>query len=167
MIALGKPRNKVVRARKFGRGAALLIRGVEPAVADVLHDGAGKKICILQHHADGAAQVRLFDFVDVDAVIADFAVRNVVKTVQKVGDGGFTRARSAYKSHLLPRLCKKRYIVEHRLVLDIAEVHVFKTNVARKLRVAYRAVTQGLLPCPKPRALVAFRKGAVFLFGVD
>ena len=48
--------------------------GVQVAVADVFHHGAGEQVGILQHDAQAAAQVCLFDLVDVDAVIADLAV---------------------------------------------------------------------------------------------
>ena len=43
------------------------------------------------------AKIVFFDLIDIDAVIADFAVRNVVKAVDQIGDRGFSRARRAYK----------------------------------------------------------------------
>ena len=74
------------------------------AVADVVHDRAGEEVGILQHDAQAAAQVGLFDLVDVDAVVADLAVGNIIEAVDQVGDGGLARAGGAHKGDLLARL---------------------------------------------------------------
>ena len=61
-----------------------------------------------KHDAQRAAQVGLFDLVDVDAVVADFTVGNVIEAVDEVGDRGLARAGRADKGDLLPRLGVQR-----------------------------------------------------------
>ena len=93
-----------MRVGELRRRDAFLVRRVELAVADVVHDRAGEQIHILQHDAERVAQVGLFDVVDVDAVIADLAVGDVVEAVDEVRDGGLARAGRADKGQLLPGL---------------------------------------------------------------
>ena len=62
---------------------------------------------ILQHHAERAAQIILFDLPDIDAVVADFTIRHLVETIDQVGNGRFSGARRADKGNLLPGLCVK------------------------------------------------------------
>ena len=57
----------------------------------------------LQNNPQRPAQIGLSDLVDIDAVISDLAVRNVVKAVDEVGDGGLAGTGGAYKGNLLAR----------------------------------------------------------------
>ena len=75
------------------------------AVAQVFHNGSRKQIDILQHHAERTAKVCFFYFIDVDTVIADFAVCNIIKTVYQVGDRSLTCTGSADKGNFLSGLC--------------------------------------------------------------
>ena len=45
----------------------LLVGGVQLSITDIVPNSAGKQVGILQNHRQGSAQIRLFDFVDVDA----------------------------------------------------------------------------------------------------
>ena len=94
------------------RGDALFVVGVEVAVADVFHHGAGEEVGILQHDAEAVAQICLLDLVDVDTVVADLAVRDVVEAVDQVGDGRLPCAGRADKGDLLARLCIQRDVVQ-------------------------------------------------------
>ena len=98
---------KSSRVGQLRRRDAFLVGRVQLAVADVVHDRAGEQVHILQHDAERVAQVRLFDVVDVDAVIADLAVGDVVKAVDEVGDGGLARAGRADEGQLLPGLRRR------------------------------------------------------------
>ena len=118
IVSFGQPRNKVVRVGEFRRLNALFVRRVQFAVTDILHDSARKEVGILQHNAHGAAQICLFDLIDIDAVVTDLAVGNVVEAVQKVGDRSLTRARGADKGDLLPRLCVNADVVQYDLVRE-------------------------------------------------
>ena len=42
VVAVGQPADEVVRAGQPGRGDALLVVGLQVAIADVLHHGAGE-----------------------------------------------------------------------------------------------------------------------------
>ena len=90
-----------MRVGQLGGGDTLFIGGIQLAVADILHDGAGEQVDILQNHAQGAAQVGLGDLVDVDIVIADLAVGDVIEPVDQVGDGGLAGTGSADEGDLL------------------------------------------------------------------
>ena len=102
VIAEGQHSYKAVGVGQLCGGNALLVCGVGIPVAQVLHDRSCKQVRVLKHHAQRAAQVIFFDLVDVDAVIADLAVRNIIKAVEQIGDGGLSRIGGPYKGDLLP-----------------------------------------------------------------
>ena len=161
VVALRQACDEVVRAGEPCRRAALLVRCVQTAVADVLHHRAGEEIRLLQNKAEGAAQIRLLDLVDVDAVVADLAVGNVVKAIDEVRDGRFARAGRADEGDLLARLGVNGYVVQHVLALGVGEVHIGEAHVAAQLGVGEGAVAVRVLPRPMTGAAVGFGHGAV------
>ena len=145
--------------------AAVLVAGVEAAVADVVHHGAGEEVGLLQHQAQRAAQIVLLDLVDVDAVVADLAVGDVVEAVDEVGDGGLARAGRADEGHLLAGLGIDRHVVQHVLALHIGKVHVRQPHVAAQRRIGHAAVgLVGMAPGPVAGALLGLLQAAVGLF---
>ena len=56
--------------------------------------------------------------------------------------------------------------MKNDFVLGISEVNVVECHVARKARIAYRAVLMRMLPRPYARALFALCKNAVVLLSV-
>ncbi len=63
----------------FAALGAFLVRGVQAAVADELHDRAREELDVLQDDAQKeAAAGATPGSVDVDAVVADLAVGNIV-----------------------------------------------------------------------------------------
>ena len=74
---------------------------------------------ILQDDSQGAAKVRLPDFIDIYTVITDFSVLDVIKAVNKVRDGRFSCARAADKGDLLPRRSKELDVVQDDFNLPI------------------------------------------------
>ena len=109
---------------------ALLVGSVQLAVADVVHDGTGEQVGLLEYHAQRAAQIRLADLVYVDAVVADLAIGNVVEPVDKVRNGGLTGTGSAYKGDFLTGMGIEGHIVEDGLLRHIAEIHMLHGDVA-------------------------------------
>ena len=109
------------------------------------------------------AQVRLFDVVDVDAVVADFAVGNIIEAVDQIRNCRLAGACCADEGELLTGLCIKRDIVKHCLIRHIAEIHVKEPHVALQQPVFHRAVVLLVLPRPLARALSAGDDCAVFL----
>ena len=159
VVPLGQVADEGVGIGQPGRRPDLLVRGVQLAVADVVGDGAGEQVGILQNNAQGPAQGVLPDIPDVDAVIGDGAGLNVIKPVDQVGNGGLSRAGGAHKGDLLARLCEQGHIVEHGFLRVIAEVHVLKPHVAPQLRQG----AVGLLPGPVAGAAVRLRQGIAVL----
>ena len=84
---------------------------------------------ILQNDAEASAQVCFFDLVDVDSIVADFAVLNVVESVDQVGDGCFTCTSRTNESDLLTWFCVQRKIMQNHFVFVITKAHIVETNV--------------------------------------
>ncbi len=59
-------------------------------------------MCIRQNDAEGPTQVGFFDFIDIDAIIADLAVLDVVKAVDQVCDCRLTGPGGADKCDFCP-----------------------------------------------------------------
>ena len=124
---------------------------------------------ILKNDAQRAAQIRLFDLVDVDAVIADLAVGNIVKAVDQVGNGRLACTGGADKRDLLPRFGPQTDIMEDQFVFVVTEVHSVKDHAALQASVGDGAIRLvGVLPSPDIGALGALRELSIgILFGVD
>ncbi len=60
VVAVGQTADKAVSVGQLGRGDALLIGGVQTAVADILHNSTGEQVGILQHDAQTSGAGRLF-----------------------------------------------------------------------------------------------------------
>ena len=100
VVSLGQHTDEAVRIDQTRGLDAFLIGGVQAAVTDVVHHGAGEQVHVLQHDAQRPAQVRLLDAGHGDAVVQDLAVLDVVEPVDEVGHGGLAgrwrrRARSS------------------------------------------------------------------------
>ena len=119
---------------------------------------------ILKHDAQRAAQIILLDLVDVDTVVADLAILNIVETVDQVGDGRLARARGADKGDLLARRGVKLDVVEHHLIVAVAEIDVIHHDIALQLAIfGFARVLVRVLPRPEAGAAVAFGDDAVFV----
>ena len=163
VVALGKTGDEVVGVGKLRRRDAFLIGCIQLAVADVLHDGSCEEVHVLKHDAERVAEVRLFDVVDVDAVISNLAVGDVIKPVNEVCDRSFACAGRADEGELLAGLGVKGHVMKHLLIRHIAKVYVKEANVALEQTVFHRAVVLPALPGPFARALGAGDDRAVFL----
>ena len=169
LIAVRQPADEAVGVGQLGRLDALFIGGVQLAIADVIHHSAGKQVGVLEHNSQRPAEIRLFDFVDVDAVVPDFAVGNVVKAVNQVGDGGFSCAGGADKGNFLTRLGIKADVVEYYFVFAVAKVHMVQHHAPFQLGVGDGAGGfVGVFPSPEVGAGIGFGEPAVFVhLGVD
>ena len=126
--------DECIRVGQLRRGNDLLIGGIGPAVADVVGDGTGKEMGVLQHHAQRTAQGILLHVPHINAVVGDRAGADVVKAVDEVCDRGFSGARGADEGDLLSRLGIQAHITQHLLFRRVAEVHMFKPHIAPQLR---------------------------------
>ena len=159
LVAIRKPPDKAVGVGQLRGGNALLIGGLQPPVADILHHCASKQVGVLQDDAQGAAKVGFPDFVDIDAVIADFAVLNIVEAIDQIGDGGLSRAGTAHKGDLLSGCGKEFDVVQDDFFIVVAEVHIVKDNIALQLFVGDCAIRfVGVPPGPQARPPGCFRQ---------
>ena len=133
LIALRQTADKAVGVGKLCRGNAFLVGCVQPTIADILHDRSGKQVGILKHDAKGAAQICFFNLVDIDPVIADLAIRDVIESVDQVGNGSLARAGRADKGDFLPRRGIQLDVVQDGFARLIAKVHIIKGNVTLQL----------------------------------
>ena len=164
LVALGQTGNEIIRTGQARGFDALLVACVQPPVANVLHDGAGEEVGLLQHDAERAAQILLLDLVDVDRVVADLAVGDVVEAVDEVCDGGLARAGRADEGHLLAGLGIDGDVVQHVLALFVGEVHVQQTYVAAQRGIGQRAVAVRMAPGPLAGAFLGLGEAAVGVF---
>ena len=164
VVALGQAGDEIVGVGQLRRFHALLVGGAEVAIADIVHDRSCEQISILQDDPQRPPEVGLADFVDIDVIIADFAVGNVVKPVDKVGNGGFARAGCANKGDLLARLGVKGHIVQNRFIRGIAKIHLFHGDIPLQPGVGHGTLRlMGVLPRPDTRVLRAFGEIAFFV----
>ena len=133
----------MVNLRRFCRLNDLLVRRVQAAVTDVLHDGAAVKPRVLQNHAEFFSEVAAGKLRDVFAVKADPAGFKVVEAHKKLYHSRFACPRRADNSDFLARFHIGGEIVDDSLVgVFVAEANVVKANVAADI-----AVFHGVFRC--------------------
>lgn len=99
--ALGQRHNEVVGIGTLCRLDAFFIGGIQSAIANVLHNGAGEQMGILEDHHQAPPQIVLLDVLYVDAVIENAALLHIIEPVDQVGNGGFACAGGANEGNLL------------------------------------------------------------------
>ena len=87
--------------RKSGSFIDLLIGCIKISVTDIVADGSGKQVGILQDNTEGTAQIVFFNLCNIDAVVADLSFLNIIKTVNQVGDCCLTGTGGTYKCQFL------------------------------------------------------------------
>ena len=99
----------------------LFVGGVQAAVADVLPDGAGEQVGVLEDHGDVLPEEVPGNPLDGHAVDGDGAALDIVEPGQKIGHRGLTRAGGADEGDLLAGLGVEGDVVEDRAVRRVAE----------------------------------------------
>lgn len=132
-------------------------------VADIFHDAAGEEVDILKNDAEGAAQIVLADFFDVDAIVEDGAVVDVVKPIDEIGDGGFACPGGANESDFLSRFGVEGDVVEDLLGWCVTKIDVLETNIAAQATVLSDAILH-TLPGPDASVVIALGEGTVCVF---
>src|SRR5699024_651659 len=112
-----------------GRADDLLPDGVQLAEADVVGNGAGEQVGVLQHDAQRLPQRVLGDVPHVDAVVGDAAGVDVVKAVDEVGDGGLARAGGAHEGDLLAGLGVQADVLQDGAAFLVAKGDVVEPHV--------------------------------------
>ncbi len=129
VIALRQAADEGVGVGDAGGGLNLLHGGVQLAKADVIGDGAGEEVGVLEDHAQGAAQVVLSDVLHVDAVIGHLSLLDVVESVDEVGDGGLAGAGGAHESDLLAGLGKEADVLENGVLRLVAKRDILEADI--------------------------------------
>ena len=120
--------HEAVRVGGAGRGHDLLVRGVQPAVPDVLADGPTEQHRVLQHHADLSAQHPSVQGGGVHPVQQDPAGVDLVEPHDQVDQGGLARTRGADDRHGLARFGGQGQVRDQRLVRGVGEGHVLELD---------------------------------------
>ena len=130
LIAAGQRTDKGIGARGPGRRDDLSIGRVRAAVADVFQDRALKQPRVLQHHAEGTAQVAARIVAHVAPVDEDRTGVHIVKAHEQLDHRGLAGTgrpdngnRSAGGHVAAP-------VVDDRLLGVIAEAHVAERHIA-------------------------------------
>ena len=111
------------------------------------------------------SEIRFTDFVDVDAVIPDLAIRNIIETVDQVRNGCLTGTGCSYKRNFLSRLRIERYIIQHLLLRRISKIHMLQLNITLQHGIGRRTIRLvEMLPGPEIGLLLCLNKGAVLSF---
>ena len=116
--------DEVVRVDGFRRRDAFLVRGVQTAVADIVHDGAGEDEGVLLHDAHLPPQGAEGDALEVVAVNAHGPFRYVIEAGEQVHDGAFAGAGGTHQGDGLARLHVEAHMMDNGDALFVLEEHV-------------------------------------------
>ena len=164
---MGQTADKSVGIGQLRCRPHFLIRSFQFTVTDILRHCSGKQVGILQHNAQRMPQIRFFDLVDVDAVITDLPVGHIVESVDQIGNRSLSGSGGADEGNLLPRRRVHPDVVEHDLVVGVAEVHAVEDHVSLQLHISGGAVRLvEMLPRPHAGALLRLHNLAVLLLRV-
>src|SRR2546423_3932396 len=124
LVAVLEAKDELVRADSLGRADDLLCRRVRPPERDVLGDRAREEEPLLRHDSELAAERRLRDVAEVDAVERDPSAPRVVEAGQQFRDRRLAGARVADERNRCPR-----GDVEIEIEQDVRPVAVPELNV--------------------------------------
>ena len=156
VVALRKPPYEAVGVCEFRCRHDLFFRGIQFSVSDILFYRTCEQVRILQHDAERPAQIRFFDLVDIDVVVADLTVLNIVEAVDQVGDGRLPRSRRTDQGDLLARSCMDHDVMKDHLVIPIAEVDTVECHVAFQFLVSRAVIRLLVIVFPSPVSCVFF-----------
>lgn len=103
VIALWKPHDKGMGRCHLRRLNDLLVCGIKPSVADILHDRSRKQVGVLKNHGDVAAQLVPLNMADINAVDGDGPALDIVEAVDEVRDRRLSGSCGTHKGDLLSR----------------------------------------------------------------
>ncbi len=91
------------------------------AQPDVVRDGSGEQMRILQHHAEIAAQIFDIEIADIDAADAYAAALDLVESQQQAGERGLPRPGVSHHGDGLARLDAEAHIGDHPVFIFVRE----------------------------------------------
>ena len=103
----------------------------------------------------------------IDAVVAQLAVGNVIKTIDEIRDGGLSGTGGAHQSDLLTGLRVDGDVMQNGLFLGIAKIHIFENHIAlQRLVICLSGILMIMLPGPAAGPFAAFCQRAVLLMRI-
>ena len=130
VVAVGKLLDELVSARPPRRRFDVGIRGVRPAVTDVVADGVREQKGVLQHDADALPEAVLGHAADVLPVDGHGAGLHVVEALQQADDGGLAGTGRAHQRHGLAGLGDQVDALQHRRAGLVGEGHAGQLHAA-------------------------------------
>ena len=106
--------DKIIHASDLRGAQYFFIAGERAAQGNVLFDRAANQPDVLQHHAQGAAQIRGVDLAHVYPVNQHRARIRLVEPEDELGDRGFARADLANNGHFFFGCDLERHILQRR-----------------------------------------------------
>ena len=105
---------------------------------------------ILQYDSKRMPQIVFFDFVDINAVITDFTILYIIKTIDQIGNRCLSGAGRADKRDLLSRRRVQVHIMKHNFFRHVSKVHIIEHNVSGQLGIGNRPfLLVRMFPGPK------------------
>ena len=126
----------------------LLIRGIEPAVADIFHDTAFEQPRILQHHTKGIAKLSAVEIPDIVVIQKNGSAVYIIITHQQLNHRRFSCSGRADNGNFLTRFYLRAEIMNDDLVRIVSELYMIK----------------GYCSCYRPNIGRIFRGLILFLF---
>ena len=130
VVALRQFADESVRLCRAGGLDHLVVGGLGPAVADVVHRAGGKDDGVLRHQPDAPAQFGQTGVIGAHAVDAHRAVLRVIEAQQQLQHRGLARAAGTDEGDGFAGLHAQRKIVQRRLLrargvgeADMGELH--------------------------------------------
>ena len=139
VVAFRKGIDRLLQAGRADRGSQFLLRQVFRGDAQVFAQGAGEKVGLLQHDADGPPQVVQFNLRDVVSADGDpaAAFRQGIQPGQQVHERGLARSGAAEDAQRRPGRDRETHVVQHFPAAFIGKGHMVETDVpvhGRRLR---------------------------------
>ena len=123
---------------------------------------------ILQNDTKRVAQIVLFDLIDINAVVADLALRHIIKPIDQIRDGCLSCSGGTDKSDLLTRCRVQIHIVQYDLIRIIAKVNVIEHHIAGQFHIIHAAIRlMDVLPCPQTASLLTLNQLSILFFRID
>ena len=130
-VAVGQPRDELVRADRARRSLGLRIGSARLAEADVVGDRTREEEVLLSDRHDRAAQVDLGEVAQTDAVERDAPLARVPEAGREASDGGLPRARLADEGDGLTGRDEQVEVVQNR-ALTVREPNTVETDLATR-----------------------------------
>ena len=134
VVALRQITNERIRIRRLGGLDDLLVRRIQPSVADILHDRCAEEQRFLRHNANLLPQGIHRHVPDIQAIDPNITTVYIIKPWNEICNGGFSGAAGPYKCNHLSGFCRKRQIRKRIMLMIVGERHMLHLHMSLDLR---------------------------------